>query len=29
VSGGTNVQAWRPAKVYQGAIVEEKKQAAD
>jgi len=29
VSGGTNVQEWRPAKMYQGAIVEEKKQAAD
>ncbi len=29
VSGGTNVQAWRPAAVYHGAIVEEKKQAAD
>ena len=24
VSGGTNVQAWRPAAVYHGAIVEEK-----
>jgi aryl-alcohol dehydrogenase-like predicted oxidoreductase len=29
ISGGTNVQAWRPAAVYHGAIVEEKKQAAD
>jgi len=29
VSGGTNVQAWRPAAVYHGAVVEEKKQAAD
>jgi aryl-alcohol dehydrogenase-like predicted oxidoreductase len=29
VSGGTNVQPWRPAVVYQGAVVEQKATAAD
>ncbi|MGA3292603.1 MAG: aldo/keto reductase [Candidatus Acidiferrales bacterium] len=29
VSGGTNVQAWRPAAVYHGAVVEKKATAAD
>jgi aryl-alcohol dehydrogenase-like predicted oxidoreductase len=29
ISGGTTVQAWRPAAVYQGAVTEQKTKAAD